>query len=290
MTQATKYLQLRVHSLKCIKETQNRQNFLGIPLETDPDSIDLKAVIVDGGEGVVALPPTVFLGNQYRNGRQETFPSPKVLLEVPVRQDDVFPRRVKVSLHMAEKDDGAGFDELMERVGDELAEALGDKVGEGLPADVTSNALYDVVEDAAGDLISALLKEFTALLGLGDDPFRPVEVGLRLDSFSAAPPAGIKEAAFYEPNPAHKGEFRLGYSWQLNEAPMTTAARTARTGDTAAVQSALTAAGYPRGYRTRRFRRAARASAPHVAARQILRMGGRKFSFMATPIRLFGAR
>ena len=55
-----KYLQLRVHDLKCLKITQNRQNIFGISLENDPDSIDISAIITDAVQGVVAEAPWNF--------------------------------------------------------------------------------------------------------------------------------------------------------------------------------------------------------------------------------------
>lgn len=123
----SKYLQLRIHSLACERMTENRQNFLGIPLETDPDSIDISAVVTDAQQGLVVNPPTVFLGKDYRSGTRESFSPPRVIAEVPVAQTDCFPRSVTAAVNMAEKDDGAGFDQLMSEVSRELTSELRDE-------------------------------------------------------------------------------------------------------------------------------------------------------------------
>lgn len=288
-----KYLQLRVHKLQCVRETQNRQNFMGIPLEIDPDSIDLQALVVDGGEGVVAQGPTVFLGNKYRSGKEERFSPPKVLAEIPVRDDDVFPRRVKVSLNMAEKDNGGGFDELMGEVAASLAGELSGLVGRELGNDVSSSDVYRQVETVAGDILEKLLQELCKALGLGDDPFKPVDISVQLDAASSTAPAGERQVRFREPNPAHKGEFVLTYSWTLSGAPqLDTAPPVDATDPGGRVVAALTTSnGYGRSHRVHRFRGAARkqTTAKTLQPKQI-RVGSRSFSWYPTPIRLMASQ
>lgn len=272
----TRYLQLRVHKLRCVRETQNRQNFLGIPLEIDPDSIDVQALVVDGGEGVVAQGPTVFLGNKYRDGREERFSPPKVLAEIPVRDDDIFPRRVKVSLNMAEKDDGAGFEELMSQVATglckELTKAVRNQFGEG----VTSSEIYGQVESTATNCLKWLFNEIGKALGLGDDPFVPVDISVQLASPTADVSTTEHQVRFREPDPRHKGEFVLTYSWGLVNTPALSSV--------SGVRAAATAAdGYGRGHRVHRFRNPVRKGRAAVVAKPIQVAGSLWFP---TPIRL----
>jgi hypothetical protein len=252
---ATKYLQLRIHALKCIKMTENRQNFMGIPLETDPDAIDISAIIADPAHGVVAQAPTVYLGNRYTAGKTESWPTPKVIAEVPISDSDTFPRRVQVTVNMAEKDDGAGFDELVGRVAEELASTLSEEVGGELDSSIVESTYYREVENVVGDIIKQIFTEIGRALGLGDDPFRPIIVSHDLPSFTSAP-TGTTTVDIFEPNPQHKGKFQLTYGWHLTDrtafgsSPVGPAADSGRA--TAALSKPVP---YPRPFRTFRFAR-----------------------------------
>ena len=258
----TKYLQLRVHGLQCVKMTENRQNFMGIPLETDPDAIDIAAIVTDPGHGLVAQAPPVYLGNRYTAGRRETFSPPKVIAEIPIAETDPFPRRVVVSVNMAEKDDGAGFDELTERVAEELTRTLSDEVGGALDREITESRYYELVEDATGDIIKTLFREIGNLLGLGDDPFRPVTIEHEMRTMTDAP-SGTHTVEIVEPNPAHHGKFVLTYGWYLADhqaiggamgpAVMSSSSGTARS------TAGLSGSPYPRPFRSFRFARPMRA-------------------------------
>lgn len=252
---ATKYLQLRVHDLTCVKMTENRQNIFGIPLETDPDSIDISAIITDPVHGVVAQAPTVFLGNRYTNGKRESFSPPKVIAEVPVADTDPFPRRVQVTVNMAEKDDGAGFDALLESVAGELADVLREEVGGALDSGITESTYYRVVEQEVGNVIQVIFSAITQALGLGDDPFRPIVLTHELRSLTDAP-SGTRTVNIYEPNPQHKGQFKLTYSWHLVDQPaFTTGSTSGIAGAAAALKSdeVRSAVPYPRPYRKFQF-------------------------------------
>lgn len=252
-----KYLQLRVHDLKCLKMTENRQNIFGISLENDPDSIDISAIITDAVQGVVAQAPPVFLGNRYTDGRHESFSPPKVIAEAPVSDTDPFPRRLQVTVNMAEKDDGGGFDHLIETVSRELAHELSETVGGELDSSITESTYYHDVETGAGDIIKMIFNAITQALGLGDDPFRPVMLSHELRSITDAP-NGTHTVDIFEPNPQHHGQFRLTYSWHLSDQPgietSTSGARTVSS-SSAALSSSLTrlAVPYPRPFRTFRF-------------------------------------
>ena len=251
---ATKYLQLRIHALKCIKMTENRQNFMGIPLETDPDAIDISAIIADPVHGVVAQAPTVYLGNQYTAGRTESWPTPKVIAEVPVSDTDPFPRRIQVTVNMAEKDDGAGFDELVGRVADELAETLSEEVGGELDASIVESTYYREVENVVGDIIKQIFTEIGRALGLGDDPFRPIIVSHELPNLTTAP-SGTTTIDIFEPNPQHKGKFQLTYGWHLADRSAFTGAAGPAADSGRATAALSGSVPYPRPFRTFRFAR-----------------------------------
>ena len=252
---ATKYLQLRIHELTCVKMTENRQNFMGISLETDPDAIDISAIIADPVAGVVAQAPTVYLGNRYTNGRREQFTPPKVIAEVPISDTDAFPRRVQMTVNMAEKDDGAGFDELLGRVAEQLADTLADEVGDELPAEVVESVYYQEVGKIVGDVIKMIFTEIGRALGLGDDPFRPIIVSHELRGIADAP-TGTNTVDIFEPNPAHKGKFQLTYGWHMADRPTITTPSSGPAADMGRSTAALsTAVPYPRPYRAFRFAR-----------------------------------
>ncbi len=265
----TKFLQLRIHDLVCIKMTENRQNFLGISLETDPDSIDVSAIITDAAQGVVAQAPPVFLGNRYTNGRHESFSPPKVIAETPISDSDSFPRSVHVTVTMAEKDDGGGFDHLIEEVAQELAHQLGNEIGDRIDPSLNDNVYYQAVEREAGNLLKGVFSELLKALGLGDDPFRPVMLEHEVRSLTDAP-TGTHTVDIFEPNSAHHGQFRLTYSWHLADqsgiATSTSGARTiSSTGAALTSSAARLAVPYPRPFRTFRFAAPKMKKSPGIA-------------------------
>lgn len=282
----TRYLQLRVHELRCLNMTENRTNFLGIPLETDPDSIDLSAIVVDAGEGQVAQAPTVFLGNRYTDGKTERFRTPKVIAEIPISESDVFPRQATVTLNMAEKDDGAGFDELMKEVARELADELGERVGDELGDDVAMSDIYDRAEDATEDIIAVILQAIGRALGLGDDPFKPVTVSVQVDSATDSPPSDRRTVRFHEPNPAHKGEFVLTYDWHMSSERAIVESGAAGVSH-AALKGDGAAPAYPRPYRSYSFRRPRKRTQPRLPTIKLSPRFSRWWG--PAPIRFFNA-
>jgi hypothetical protein len=254
-----KYLQLRVHRLECVKMTENRQNFLGIPLETDPDAIEIATITTDAVHGLVAEGPPVRLGNRFTNGKVESYSTPKVIAEIPISDTDPFPRRVTVTLNMVEKDDGGGFSDLMFDLATELGRVLADEVGDELDRGITESDYYRLVERTAVQGLGTLARELANLLGLHDDPFRPVTVNCALAAFTDAP-SGTAVATFREPNAAHHGEHRLTYGWHVATSPAMTAAAAAGGAGTGRSSAALSGAGYAptpygRPFRSVRFAR-----------------------------------
>jgi hypothetical protein len=253
-----KYLQLRVHRLECVKMTENRQNFLGISLETDPDAIEIATITTDAVHGLVAEGPPTRLGNRFTNGRVETFDPPKVIAEIPIADTDPFPRRAMVTLNMAEKDDGGGFGDIIYDLATELGTVLAEEVGDELDRGVTESEYYRVVERTAIEGLGTLARELFNLLGTNDDPFRPVTVTHSLAAFTDAP-SGTTVVSFREPNPAHRGEHRLTYGWHVAATPSIVSAPSAGSGagrSTAALSGAgYSPSPYPRPFRAIRFAR-----------------------------------
>jgi hypothetical protein len=259
---------------------------MGISLETDPDSIDISAIIADPAAGVVAQAPTVFLGNRYTAGKRETWSTPKVIAEVPISDTDTFPRRVQMTINMAEKDDGAGFDELMGRVAEQLADTLADEVGDELPEEVVESVYYREVENVVGDVIKVIFTEIGRALGLGDDPFRPIIVSHELRAFTDAP-TGTTTVDIFEPNPQHHGKFQLKFGWHMADRPaMAGAALPSGAADMGRSTAALsTAVPYPRPYRTFRFARPMRKK--HAVPVVVRRPATAKKPPPKTPVRPF---
>jgi hypothetical protein len=246
---------LRVRKLQCQTMTQNRQNFMGIPLETDPDSIDISTIAVDAEQGVVVNSPIVFLGNRYTAGKIESFEPPKVISEFPISDADLFPRRLKVSLNMAEKDNGGGFDTLMTELSETVAREIREEV-EGSSSSGRSSE--DEWWKAVARVLEVIGKKIGKALGLGDDPFRPVELNQELRSFTDSIPAEQKTVEFLEPNPAHKGKFILTYDWflstsrSINDSASVGASAAPLTKRDATTRAVV--GSYPRPYRIYRFR------------------------------------
>lgn len=210
-----KYLQLAATSLQCVKMTENRAYAWFIPLETDPDSIDVSTILTDGQQGVVVNHRPVFLGNRYNSGHTERFASPKPICEVLLQEGDTYPRRVGLTINMAEKDDGAGFYQLTDQIATELTDELSDWAEREIGGGGFENVLIEQAAVIAGDLAKTLFKEIGSLLGLGDDPLLPQSIVHKIESYNQTPPSDEVVLRFREPNPAHKGEFILKCKWQI---------------------------------------------------------------------------
>jgi hypothetical protein len=212
---ATKFLQLHVNSLECVRITKNRQEFLGIPLETDPDSIEVATTLTDGQNGVVVNYSPVFLGNRFRDGIRETYVD-KVICEVAVQDDDIFPRRVAVALAMAEKDDGGGFQELTDRVANELAENLTEYVQREVDAGDYEQVLTESIGNVAVSMGQEIFRAIGNALGLGDDPFLPQTLIYEIPSYNSQPSMDQVVLVFKEPHASHNGEFRMYCNWHVS--------------------------------------------------------------------------
>ncbi len=119
-----KTLELQITKVKCVRRTTNRQNIFGIPLETDPDSLDFAAVITAMPTATLQPFEKVFLGNQYESGREQLFNPATVVMQTLV-QEGTGSVNFAVNLLLAEKDDGGGFENTISSVVEKVVRDLG---------------------------------------------------------------------------------------------------------------------------------------------------------------------
>lgn len=256
----SRYLQIKVHSLTCETITGNSKCMLEPASENIPASIDISSIVIDNGEGVVAQSPVIFLGNQDQFRKQPYFTNPVVICEIPVREDDIYPRHLGVSLCMAEKDNNNGFQEFMTKLAIETALELEKSVHQNHYPD----------DNTGEKIISTMITEFSQLMGLGDTPVRPVSIHHCVNSYSEEVNKQTHQLVFHESGFDHKRRFSLQYSLTMSDfsAMVTQNEIYSNIGIRPGLPSPRRA-GYPSSHRTFRFRKPAKTHRPDVPVEMI---------------------
>ncbi|MBE9108555.1 hypothetical protein IQ273_03875 [Nodosilinea sp. LEGE 07298] len=217
-------LELRVRKLKCLDKTDVK-NFLGIPLELDPDAIALSAIATDPTGQVWNIAETP-MGRNFDNGRTETYSPSKSIARFALDRGTTWPRTYRASLTIAEKDDGGGLTVFSDRIFTEasrlVADALDDEVGETW-AEAIARVIVQVCKE--------LWKWIIEALGLNDDVYPPQLVQINIPSFGARFSGAVTSPERKIVYRAHGGVYELYYEWHLSNAtPMSPASSGPRTG------------------------------------------------------------
>jgi hypothetical protein len=203
---STQFLQLHAISLEYIRNTKNQQNCFGVTLEDDSNPIEVATTLTDGQNGVVVHYPPAFLGTIASEMEYDEIFVGKVICEVAIQDDDVFPRRVAVALALAQKDGRGGFQESTHRVANGLAEKLRNHVQ-------VNAREYEHVALRMGQDIH---RSIGHAVGLGEGPLLPQSLIYEIPSSHFRPTLDQVVLVFKESHTSHDGEFRMYCNWRVS--------------------------------------------------------------------------
>jgi hypothetical protein len=203
---STQFLQLHAISLEYIRNTKNQQNCFGVTLEDDSNPIEVATTLTDGQNGVVVHYPPAFLGTIASEMEYDEIFVEKVICEVAIQDDDVFPRRVAVALALAQKDGRGGFQESTHRVANGLAEKLRNHVQ-------VNAREYEHVALRMGQDIH---RSIGHAVGLGEGPLLPQSLIYEIPSSHFRPTLDQVVLVFKESHTSHDGEFRMYCNWRVS--------------------------------------------------------------------------
>jgi len=203
---STQFLLLHAISLEYIRNTKNQQNCFGVTLEDDSNPIEVATTLTDGQNGVVVHYPPAFLGTIASEMEYDEIFVEKVICEVAIQDDDVFPRRVAVALALAQKDGRGGFQESTHRVANGLAEKLRNHVQ-------VNAREYEHVALRMGQDIH---RSIGHAVGLGEGPLLPQSLIYEIPSSHFRPTLDQVVLVFKESHTSHDGEFRMYCNWRVS--------------------------------------------------------------------------
>lgn len=207
--QTTDKLELRIHKVRCVDETDG---FLGS--EAGDDEIDLGGVTVDESGDTKKVAP-FRVGSSFDDGEQKVFSPPKRFTFFNLKEGTAFPKSYFVTLVLAEVDMGGLpgfinqlFDWVKSKVTAALAAALGGAIGaSGGPVGAIIGAAVGFVVGLVFDLLKSIWE---------DDIFKPATVSVSIPSLNARWAGGKTDSPegviTYT---GHGGKYQLTYDWRL---------------------------------------------------------------------------
>lgn len=206
--ETTDRLELRIHRVKCHKETS---------WEPGKDEIYLGGSTIDETGDVKKVPK--FKVKSFHTGQQKVYSPPKRFTRFNLREGKCWPKHYYVTMVLAEADWG-GFDAFLNKLVDKLEEYVVAELGALIGGAIGS--IGGLVGAALGALIGLLVgwivgKIFDWLKSLwGDEIFKPATVSMSIPSFNARWPGNRTDS----PNSwikwwGHGGRYQLWYDWRL---------------------------------------------------------------------------
>jgi len=207
--QTTNKLELRIHKVKCLDETDG---FLGS--EAGDDEIDLGGTTVDESGDTKKVNP-FRVGSDFDDGEQKVYSPPKQFTWFNLTEGTAFPKSYFVTLVLAEADMGGLPDFLNQllnwvkaKVTTALTAALGGAIGaSGGPV----GAIIGAVVGAIAGLVFALFKSIWE-----DDIFKPATVSVSIPSLTARWPGNKTDSPeSVITYTGHGGKYQVTYDWRL---------------------------------------------------------------------------
>jgi hypothetical protein len=212
--QATNKLELRIHRVKCLDETDG---FLGS--EAGDDEIYLGGTNVDESGDAEKIDPFL-VRDDFDDGEEQTYLPPKQFTSFDLTEGTDFPKSYFVTLVLAEVDNG-GLPEVLhkllmwvkEKVTTALTTAIGGAIGaSGGPI----GAAIGAAVGAAVGLIIDFIKEIWE-----DDAFEPATLRVDIPSLDARWPGDMTDSPegviTYR---GHGGEYQVTYDWRIFGPPV----------------------------------------------------------------------
>ncbi len=208
--QAMSKLELRIHKVKCLDETNP---------ETGGDEIYLGGTNVDESGDAEKIDPFL-VRNDFDDGEEQTYWPPKQFTSFDLTEGTDFPKSYFVTLVLAEVDNGGLPDVLhkllmwvKEKVITALTTAIGGAIGaSGGPI----GAAIGAAVGAAVGLIIDFIKEIWE-----DDAFEPATIKVDIPSINARWPGDMADSPEGVINyRGHGGEYQVAYDWRIFGPPV----------------------------------------------------------------------
>lgn len=200
---AGEWLELRLHHVKCVDETNDAFGF-----ESGSDHINVGVLLVDAIQRAVKS-PIYDLGHYASDGVERVYAPPMVLGGWDLRVGFYWPRTVSAVVYLSEIDNG-GFPEWMQKIFDfakskvvsAVSTAIGAAIG-GILGMGVGALIGALVGWAIGELIAALKSWWE------DDVFPPVNLTVNFDAADASFGGKTTSAPFTLPFEGHGGHYVL---------------------------------------------------------------------------------
>jgi hypothetical protein len=207
--QTTNKLELRIHRVRCIDETNG---FLGS--EAGDDEIDLGGTSVDESGDTKKISP-FRVGSDFDDGEQKVFSPPRRFTFFSLTEGTEFPKSYFVTLVLAEVDMGGLPDFLnkllnwvKERVITALTAAIGGAIG------ASGGPIGAIIGAAVGFAVGLVFDLFKSVWE--DDVFKPVTASVNIPSLSARWTGGRTDSpegtAIFA---GHGGKYEVIYDWRM---------------------------------------------------------------------------
>lgn len=201
-------LQFRVHSVRCIRPTRHS------PLESDPDSIDLAAVVIDEN-GEADGSRTFLVHDRFSAGVQKDFSPPLVVYQFDLNEASFWPRTYFSILTLAERDDWGRIDDWVVSAVRQVSTAVSSLLGRLTSREVGRALRSEEVGGLAGNAVTAVVQALleSVFSALDTDVLTPTRVELELASpdftFSGATDGPVRSVILQ----GHDGEYLVTHSW-----------------------------------------------------------------------------
>jgi hypothetical protein len=206
--QTTNRLELRIHKVKCLDETDG---FLGS--EAGDDEIDLGGTTVDESGDTKKVNP-FRVGSSFDDGEQVVFSPPRRFAMFNLSEGTAFPKSYFATLVLAEVDMGGlpdFIDKLLNWVKAKVVSVLTTAIGTAIGA--SGGPIGALIGAAVGAVVGLVFDLFKSIWE--DDVFKPATVSVSIPSLTARwagktdSPEGVLTFS------GHGGKYQLTYDWQL---------------------------------------------------------------------------
>ncbi len=203
----TDNLELRIHSVKCIDETDG---FLGS--ESGSDEIALGGSTVDETGGVRKV-AKMNIGDFARDGVTKTFNPPKRFCNFDLTEGTEFPKKYFVTMVLAEIDNG-GFpsflNNLMEQVKAYVKKLVKDALGS---LGASGSEVNAIIGAAVAYIVDFVTNFFISIWE--DDIFKPFTVSASIPSLNARWNGKTDSSEGTVTWTGHGGKYRVTYDWRV---------------------------------------------------------------------------
>jgi len=207
--QTTNKLELRIHKVKCLDETDG---FLGS--EAGDDEIDLGGTTVDESGDTNKVAP-FRVRSDFDDGEQKVYTPPKRFTWFNLTEGTAYPKSYYVTLVLAEADMGGlpeFLDQLLNWVKGKVTAALGAALGSVIGA--SGGPIGAIIGAVVGAVVGWVFDLFKSIWE--DDIFKPATVSINIPSLSARWAGGKTDSPegviTYK---GHGGKYQVTYDWRL---------------------------------------------------------------------------